>query len=197
MGWLFLDKPPTYSFRTNDFSESFLRTNPYASTYASVAGVLPTSPQVTSTTSVPSFPEEEEDAARARRVLEEAYKLSRGLSDPSTRAHASCALAVAVAREEELTYGEALFQEGLREISAASELSFDRTFCYLDGGQVARESGNAQEAIARVLAAQQALTQAPFHTDQLDVHISMDLADAYRPREKQGRPSPHLSALHV
>ena len=118
--------------------------------------------------------------AKARRVLEEAYKLSRGLSGSSTRARASCALAGALARDGELPRAEALFQEGLSELGAQTQYALDRVFCLQHGSEVAQERGDSQAGIARMQAAQAALKQSPFDSDMKELHMSIDLAEAYR-----------------
>ena len=118
--------------------------------------------------------------AKARRVLEEAYKLSRGLSGSSTRARASCALAGALARDGELPRAEALFQEGLSELGVQSQYALDRVFCLQHGSEVAQERGDSQAGIARMQAAQAALKQSPFDSDMKELHVSIDLAEAYR-----------------
>jgi serine/threonine protein kinase/tetratricopeptide (TPR) repeat protein len=123
---------------------------------------------------------EQEDSVRARPVLEEAYRLSRRLSERSTRADASCTLAGALAHDEELTRAEALFQEGLRELAPTSESAFERFSCLLDGSMVAAQRGDAQERIARVQAAQMELQKTPFRSDASELRVSMELADAYR-----------------
>ena len=118
--------------------------------------------------------------ANARRVLEDAYKLSRGLSGNSTRARASCALAGALARDGELPRAEALFQEGLSELGAQTQYALDRVFCLQHGSEVAQERGDSQAGIARMQAAQAALKQSPFDSDMKELHVTIDLAEAYR-----------------
>jgi eukaryotic-like serine/threonine-protein kinase len=118
--------------------------------------------------------------AKARRVLQEAYRLSRGLSGSSTRARASCALAGALARDGELPRAEALFQEGLSELGTQTQYALDRVFCLQHGSEVAQERGDSQAGIARMQAAQAALKQSPFDSDLKELHMSIDLAEAYR-----------------
>ena len=130
--------------------------------------------------SIGSSYNEQEDSARARPVLEEAYGLSRRLSDRSVRANASCTLASALAHDEELARAEALFQEGLGELAPTSESAFDRFGCLLDGSMVAAQRGDVQERIARVRAAQMELQKTPFRSDALELRVSTELADAYR-----------------
>ena len=122
----------------------------------------------------------QDEAAKARRVLDEAYKLSRGLSERSVRAEASCALASSLARDGELPGAEKLFQEGLAELPEQPQFALDRTFCFLRGSEVARERGDSQGGITRAQAAQRVLEQSPFRFNSLEMNTSMDLAEAYR-----------------
>jgi serine/threonine-protein kinase len=122
----------------------------------------------------------QDEAAKARRVLDEAYKLSRRLSEPSIRAEAACALASSLARDGELPGAEKLFQEGLGELPEQPQFALDRAFCFLRGSEVARERGDSQGGITRVQAAMRVLKQSPFRFNSLDMNTSMDLAEAYR-----------------
>jgi hypothetical protein len=58
--------------------------------------------------------EGQDEDANSRRVLTEAYGLSRSISDPSIRARASCALGSALAKDNQSARDEMLIQEGLR-----------------------------------------------------------------------------------
>ena len=122
----------------------------------------------------------QDEDAKARPVLEKAYQLSRGISDHSTRAQASCALGDALARADDSKRGESLIQEGLRELPDEPQFALDRVFCLLRGSTVARNAGDPREGIARVQAAQRALKQAPFNPEMLELRTFMDLAEAYR-----------------
>jgi serine/threonine-protein kinase len=122
----------------------------------------------------------QDEDARARRVLDKAYELSRGLSERSTRSKASCALATTIAYAGELPRAEALVQEGLAELSDEASFGLDRVYCLLRGGEVARERGVPGEAIARVEAARRLLEQSPFKSELLELSAFMELAEAYR-----------------
>lgn len=122
----------------------------------------------------------EDEDAKSRRVLEEAYRLSRGLSDHSTRSQASCALADVLGVAGELPRAEAAFQEGLSEVSQQPQYTLDRVYCLLRGAEVAGQRGDSQTAITRVLAAQRLLDGSAFRSDLGDLHIFIDLAEAYR-----------------
>jgi len=122
----------------------------------------------------------QDEDAKARRVLEAAYKLSRPLKEPIARAEASCSLAGALARDGELDRAESLIQEGLRELPAGSQYDVDRIFCLRRGSEVAQERGDAQQGLARMQAVQRILKQSPFDSENLQLHTSVELAEAYR-----------------
>ena len=103
-----------------------------------------------------------EEQAKSRQLLCEAYDLSRGLTDHSIRARASCALASALALAGEHDRAEKLAQEGLQELGNDKRFALDRMFCLIRGTEVARARGDSREGAARVEAAQRALKQAPF-----------------------------------
>jgi serine/threonine protein kinase len=121
-----------------------------------------------------------DEDANARRLLREAYELSRGLHEPSTRAKAACALASALSGEGEIPRAEALIQEGLHELPGEPQFALDRIFCLLRGSEVARDRGDSREGIERVQAALQVLRNSPFDSQLLEMHAVMDLAEAYR-----------------
>lgn len=122
----------------------------------------------------------QDEDAKARPVIEEAYRISRGLADRSTRAQASCALGNVLSRADDPKRAEALIQEGLRELPNEPQYALDRVFCLLRGSAVARNTGEAQEGIARVQAAQRALKETPFDPEMLRLRVFIDLAEAYR-----------------
>jgi serine/threonine-protein kinase len=122
----------------------------------------------------------EQGDARPRRILEEAYQLSRGLPEPSTRAKAACALGVMLSLGDQLPRAESFIQEGLKELPDESQFALDRVSCLRDGAAVSRANGAALESISRLQLAQQLLKQAPFHSEMLDVQIAMSLGDSYR-----------------
>ncbi len=122
----------------------------------------------------------QDEDAKARPILEEAYKSSRGLSDRSTRAQASCALGHAVSLADDPKRAEELIAEGLRELPAEPQYALDRVSCLLHGSAVARNTGEVQQGIARVQEAQRTLEQAPFDPEMRKLRVLMDLAEAYR-----------------
>jgi serine/threonine-protein kinase len=122
---------------------------------------------------------EQDEGGSARRVLENANKLSRGVSDPSVRAEASCTLAAALARDEELSRAEVLFREGLRELPTGPQFTLERIDCLHNGSEIAQQSGDMREGIARAQAAQRVLQQSRFDSEALELHRWTDLAMAY------------------
>ena len=122
----------------------------------------------------------QDENGKARLVLEEAYRISRALTDRSTRAPASCALGHAVSLSDDTQRAEALIEEGLHELPGEPEYSLDRVSCLLHGSAVARNTGDARKGIERVQEAQRALQQAPFNPEMRKLRVFMDLAEAYR-----------------
>jgi tetratricopeptide (TPR) repeat protein len=122
----------------------------------------------------------QEDYESSLRLLEKAYRSSRGLTEPSIRARAACALANAVARSSDTSRAEPLVQEGLRGLPGDPQYALGRVFCLLRGSEVSRELGRTGEGIERVQAAQRVLRESPFRSESLEMRILMDLAEAYR-----------------
>jgi serine/threonine protein kinase len=116
--------------------------------------------------------------ARTHRMFEEAYQLSRGVTDPSTRARAACALGQNLAYEGQLQPAEAAIEEGLRDLSDDPQLALDQVSCLRDGGFVSRARGAANEGISRLQLAEQLLKHAPLHSEMLDAKVWMDLGDS-------------------
>jgi serine/threonine-protein kinase len=112
-------------------------------------------------------------------LLERAYQLSRKSADPDIRATASCTLGWQLAQDVDLTRGEALIQEGLRELPDDQQYAFDRVTCLDYGGEVSLQKGDAREAVRRMERARGILRASPFDSDPLEVGDSIDLANAY------------------
>jgi tetratricopeptide (TPR) repeat protein len=121
----------------------------------------------------------EEENARALRVLEQAYTLSRRLREPSTRARASCELAWALAPGGEVERAESLVQEGLRELPHDPRFGSDRALCLLRGTEIAYRHGDAKEVIARAQAAERALKESPVRSPVEELNVLTTLAGAY------------------
>jgi len=122
----------------------------------------------------------QDDDVKARRVLEEAYRVSQVLPKGPTRAEAACALAGALARDGNLPRAETLFQEGVNQLTAETDYDQERIFCLRRGSEVAQERGDAKQGVERMETAQQILKASPFHSELLELSVSMDLAEAYR-----------------
>jgi tetratricopeptide (TPR) repeat protein len=104
----------------------------------------------------------QDEYAKARSLLEEAYRLSRGLPSASTRGRASCSLAQALSRVGDHQRADALFQEGLNTIPNEPRYALDRTFCLERGSEIANNSGNSRNAILRAQAARDTLQRRRF-----------------------------------
>jgi eukaryotic-like serine/threonine-protein kinase len=99
--------------------------------------------------------------AKARRLLEEAYRLSRGVTDTSTRGRAACALAQTLSRSGEPARAEALFREGIKAVPAHPLQALDRIFCLERGAEVAGNGGDAMKAVKRAQAARALVKELP------------------------------------
>ena len=73
-----------------------------------------------------------------------------------------------------------LSRTGCANFPPARKMTLDRIFCLLRGSEVAQERGDSQQGIVRMQAAQKLLKESPFESDMKELHISIDLAEAYR-----------------
>jgi eukaryotic-like serine/threonine-protein kinase len=121
----------------------------------------------------------QDDDASARRILSEAYAVSRKLSDPSARAIASCDLGAILTRDQELDRAELSIQEGLRELPDDLQFDSERIGCLRNGSEVAQSRGDTREGIARLQSARQLLRQSPYDSALQELHLTMDLANLY------------------
>ena len=121
----------------------------------------------------------QDEHARAREILEKAYKLSRQAVDPAIRASASCSLGVELSRDEDLARGEALIEEGLRTLPNDPRYAVDRVNCLRFGGEISREKGEDGEAVRRMELARSVLRASPFDSDHEEMTVSLDLAAVY------------------
>ena len=131
-----------------------------------------------------------DEDAKARRLLGQAFEMSRKLGDASTRARAACAYAGAINRAGERERGEALFREGLAELPDGSQYALDRIGCLLRGSAIARTGGDPRLGVERALAAQALLPQLRFPSTVLEMRVLLDLAESYR----QALDFPHAIA---
>jgi serine/threonine protein kinase len=119
---------------------------------------------------------------KARRVLERAYRMSRGFADRGTSAKAACALAAATAQkftEEAGPAGEQYFKEAMEALPAEPQYALHRIYCYLRGSELANYSANIPLAIERVHAAQAVLKSSGLSSPSLELKVSLALAKAY------------------
>ena len=121
----------------------------------------------------------QDEYAKARSLLEEAYRLSRGLPNVSTRGRASCALAQALSRAGDLQRADALFQEGFNAIPDEPRYALDRIFCLERGSEIADNSGNSRDAIARAQAARDMLQRLPIRSELAELNTLITLASSY------------------
>jgi serine/threonine protein kinase len=119
------------------------------------------------------------ETQESKRVLQEAYDLSKKLPEFSVRAHAACALAVPLDESAQHAEAEALIQEGLREVPNDSAATLDRVSCLTNGSTVALGNGSTSEAVSLSLRALSALDQSPVHSDNLRLTVLGGLAQAY------------------
>jgi serine/threonine-protein kinase len=122
----------------------------------------------------------QEQNDKARRVLEKAYKLSRGITEVSVRADASCTLASALAQDGELDRAESLFQEGMRELPDEPQFALLRTECLRRGSEVAQQRGDARIGIARMEAARLELHRSGIKSGFAELATLTELGGAYR-----------------
>jgi serine/threonine-protein kinase len=115
----------------------------------------------------------------ARPILEQAYQLSRQSADPAIRSSGSCSLGFELSRDEDLARGDALIQEGLRELPDDPQYAINRVTCLRQGSQVSRERGETTEAVRQMEMAQHILRASPFDSDDFEMMVSLDLAAAY------------------
>ena len=114
--------------------------------------------------------------ANALRVLEQAYRLSRGIPERSVRARASCVLSGALLPVGELGRAESLFQQGLNELPRDHQFSLDRAFCLLRGSEAAYHSGNSNQAIERAESAERTFKESPVQPDFQELNLLVNLA---------------------
>jgi len=115
----------------------------------------------------------QDEDAKARRVLEEAYGISQSPL-------AACALASSLARGVEQSRASALIEEGLKGVGQEPRHLLDRVFCLARAAEVARNQGASGKAIGYITDAQTLLGTSSFSTGLLPLRLAMDLAEGYR-----------------
>jgi tetratricopeptide (TPR) repeat protein len=120
-----------------------------------------------------------DEDAKARRLLGQAFEMSRKLDDRSTRARAACALASAISHAGEHDRAEALFRDALAELTDEPQFALDRIGCLLRGSEIARISGDPRRGVERARAAQDLLPQLRYRSAVQELRILMELAESY------------------
>lgn len=120
-----------------------------------------------------------DELTKSRRLLEEAYSLSRKLSDPAIHAKAACALAVPVAFAGQHERAETLAQEGLREVREKPQFALERIFCLLRAGDVAEARGDAQNRLELVQSALRVSQASSLRSEVQESQLLMEIASAY------------------
>jgi tetratricopeptide (TPR) repeat protein len=126
----------------------------------------------------------QDDHASAMRILNQAYGLSRRVSDPSARAQAACTLAGALAVESSSPRSSALIEEGLRVLPDVPEFALDRATCLEWGSDVAQNQADMQLALRRSEEAIRVLQQVPFAHEVAELHAEETLASSLRHVER-------------
>jgi serine/threonine-protein kinase len=121
-----------------------------------------------------------DEAAKARRVLDRAYELSRSLGERDVRGKAGCALASAVVRSGEHDRARALVQEAFEELLREPQYALSRIFCHLRASEVERELDDPQAGLTHALAARDLLKESGQGSALLALRVSMDVAESYR-----------------
>jgi serine/threonine protein kinase len=118
---------------------------------------------------------------KALRVLERAYKMSRGFADPSAGAKAAAALgsATAAAMEPEERLGEKYLQEALAALPDEPQYALHRIYCYLRGAETANANANTPLAVERVQIAQKILAASGLSSPSLEFKLNLALAKAH------------------
>ena len=121
-----------------------------------------------------------EENEKARSVLEEAYKLSRGIQDRSARGRAACELGWALLPSGELNRAESLVSDGLNDLPDQPQFASDRVHCLLRGSDVAYRAGNARLFFDRARTADRVLQHLPVRSPVQELEVLTGLADAYQ-----------------
>jgi tetratricopeptide (TPR) repeat protein len=121
-----------------------------------------------------------EETTKARRLLTEAYDMSRGTPEYDTAARAACALATTLANTGETDRAEGLFREGLDQLPDEPQFVLARVYCLVRGSEVARRAEKPEEAVTRIEEASHLLGESGQGSDLLSLRVEMDLAESYR-----------------
>ncbi len=119
----------------------------------------------------------QDDDKKSREVLEQAYALSRSLTDHSTRARAACALGEEMSRWDG-TRAEQLVEEGLAQLPPGPQYDLDRIACLKGGAEAANNAGGT-EGVQRAERALALYRQLRFPVPALEPQLLVTLAEAY------------------
>lgn len=119
--------------------------------------------------------------ADARRLLVEAYRVSRGTGDGVTHARAACNLSKALARQEgDRDESLRVFEEAMAALPNEPQYLFDRIGCLLTGSDAARAIGEARLGVERAEAAQRLIAKLPYPSKAVELRAGIELAESYR-----------------
>jgi tetratricopeptide (TPR) repeat protein len=79
----------------------------------------------------------------------------------------------------DLQRADALFQEGFNAIPNEPRYALDRIFCLERGSEIANNSGNSRNAMARAQAARDMLQRLPIRSELADLNTLITLASSY------------------
>lgn len=120
-----------------------------------------------------------DDNRQGLHLLEEAYRLSRELNEPATRARAACSLSSAIARDGDFARAESLVQEGLRAIPSGPRFGPTKALCLMFGVNTATDRGATKLAIARAETAEKELRESPAQFPAVELDLLTQLAGSY------------------
>jgi len=120
-----------------------------------------------------------DELTKSRRLLEEAYDLSRKMSGTAIRAKAACALAIPVAFAGERERAETLAQEGLRSAGEDPQFALERIFCLLRAGDVAGARGDGRKRLELVQSALTLFEASSLKSAVEESQMLMEIASAY------------------
>jgi serine/threonine-protein kinase len=130
--------------------------------------------------------------ADSRRLLEPAYQLTRTLNDKALRGRASCDLADALVRDEEIDRAEALYQEGVHELAQDPRFAAAYSGCLRVGAEVAKQRGDVDSAIDRARSSLSVLKASSRPADVDELSAEEDLAAAYSEAGQDLNSIPHF-----
>lgn len=131
----------------------------------------------------------QDEYQKSRQLLEEAYRLSKNVSEPAVRAKAACKLGQVLSRSADIARAEALFHEGLGDLPDDPLYLVPRVSCWVRGSEIAINADRANDAIVRAQTARQLLAQSPFRSDPEQLDSMIVLASAYNHAGRRGQAS--------